>query len=231
MQGGSILIIVAMKKEANKLIRKIENIREENVLNYKVYSGIFNNHLVNIGISGVGEINSSSATTALVMKTNPSLILNYGVSGAHKKEINTLDIIIGTKILNINSMITNENEKRLVTFSEEKDETNYLENDNNMIEIAKKAFKSYEFGRVYQGIIGSGDVWNKDKKWINYLNKNYGTICEEMEGIGISTISHKENIPYFEFRVISNNELNSSFYDKKAETICQEQMQKLLESI
>lgn len=63
------------------------------------------------------------------------------------------------------------------------------------------------------GIIGSGDIWNKNEKRIEYINQKYGAVCEDMESISVYTASNMYNIPVVSIKGISNNEVLKEYYD------------------
>jgi adenosylhomocysteine nucleosidase len=67
---------------------------------------------------------------------------------------------------------------------------------------------------VHVGTLGSGDVWDKETDRILMLNKKYGTLCEDMESIGIYTVSNMFNIPVIGIRIVSNNEILEEEYDR-----------------
>ena len=63
------------------------------------------------------------------------------------------------------------------------------------------------------GVIGSGDIWNREADKILMLNREYGVLCEAMEGIAVYTVANNFKIPVIEIRVISNNEILNEKYD------------------
>lgn len=76
----------------------------------------------------------------------------------------------------------------------------------------------------FTGTIGSGDIWNKNKKKIEFINKKYDVICEDMECVSIYTVANLYEIPVISIKGISNNEVLDESYDygvrKKTSRIC-----------
>lgn len=78
--------------------------------------------------------------------------------------------------------------------------------------------------KFFIGSIGSGDIWNKNKKKIEFLNKKYGIICEEMECVSIYKVSNLYDIPVISIKGISNNEVLEEKYEshvrEKTSRVC-----------
>ena len=68
--------------------------------------------------------------------------------------------------------------------------------------------ENFIFGRI-----ASGDIWNKNKYRIKYINQKYGAICEDMECVAIYTVANIYKIPVISIKAISNNEILDEKYD------------------
>ena len=230
MTNNTILVVVAMKVEADVLLNKLNNYKEREISGIKFFETNINNKKIIILLSGVGLINVSNAITIGILEYQPTIIINYGIGGAMSKNIHTKDIIIATSISNINSYITKElkegegsnpNTWELLTFlSGEKDR--YIEYNSNkeLLELTKKI--NYTNGNTIYGKIGSGDVWNREVDRILYLNKKYNIIAEDMESIAIYTLCNKYNIPVLSIKIISDNSLIGEEYNREVGIYLQE---------
>lgn len=240
MKNRPIMIIAAMEDtELNilKRINKIENKTQMETCTF--YETTINNYPVVLCCRNIGCIQASNAVTIGIMKYNPIAIINEGLAGAHGKDIHKGDIVIGTEIININSIKTpklNEGEGidvlnwELVTFIKGQDDELKIEKaDKLLIECVKKIEKEYTEGEIVYGRIGSGDIWNNEADRIMHLNKKYNTLCEEMEGIAVYQISNQYHIPVIGIRVISNNEVLEEEYDVSTGEKVQHFVQKLVE--
>lgn len=223
MRKNPIVIMVSMKVEANFLIEKLENAKCESINKYNFYEGTINGYPVVICYCHVMSLNAGIATFVAIQKYHPIAIISQGTAGAHGKNIHKGDIVVGEKCINIVSCRTplkkegegsNSLEWDLVNFLDgEDDRLEYQSGDNHLIELAKKI--EYSGGNVYFGIIGSGDVWNREADRILWLNQNFGTLCEEMEGIAVYTVANDFDIPVLGIRIISDNEILGEPYDRK----------------
>ena len=234
------MIIAAMEDtELNilKEINKIENKIEMETCTF--YETSINNYPVVLCASNIGCIQASNAVTISILKYNPIAIINEGLAGAHGKDIHKGDIVIGTEVININSIKTPKLKEgegidvfnwELVTFIKGQDDELKIEKaDKLLIQCVKDIEKEYTKGKVIYGRIGSGDVWNNEADRIMHLNKKYNTLCEEMEGIAIYQIANRYHIPVIGIRVISNNEVLEEEYDVRIGEKLQYFVQKLLE--
>ena len=155
------------------------------------------------------------------------------------KNIHKKDIVIGEKCININSYWTpskaigegsNSLEWENVTFiAGEDDRAIFWEADKDLIELAKNV--NYEEGNIHTGVIGSGDIWNKELDRIIMLNNKFGVLCEEMEGIAVYTVSNNFNIPVIGIRVISDNEFLGEEFERNIGLYSQKFTYKLVEKI
>ena len=101
-----ILIHTAMRVECELLLNKLDNLVKKKIYNYDVYEGMYNNNNIIVLISGVGIINTSSSLSFAIDKYNPSYVINIGLIGGYDRYLNIGDIVIVSKVMNINSYKT-----------------------------------------------------------------------------------------------------------------------------
>ncbi len=232
MSRNPILIIGAMEVEVNFLLEQIENKKEIVIANYHFYEGTINSYPVVIVKSGVGVINAAAITALAIEKYNPICIISQGTAGGIGNNIHTRDIVIGKEVFNIMSAKTpikeiNEGSDSTkwdyITFvagGEDKKITQKA--SESLVSFFEKFGHNYKHGNVHIGTIGSGDIWNREKDRMIYLNKTHDVLCEEMEGISIYTIANNYNIPVVGLRIISDNEILNEPYDRNLGEECQQ---------
>ena len=76
-----------------------------------------------------------------------------------------------------------------------------------LVDIVEKSLSSNTKNKVYRGILGSGDVFNREYDRIVWINDTFHTLCEDMESIGTYSVCNKFKVPCIGIRIISNNEL------------------------
>lgn len=221
-----ILIQGAMQVEIEYLISQISNMQKDVIKGYEFYKGELDGYPVVISKTNVGEIEMSVATLLGIINYSPIAIIVQGTAGAHDLSLYKHDIVVGTSCININSFESSVKKKEkgsnaleweLKTFKSGIENDKLLENyaNSELVEISKKVQSKYTKGKVVFGVLGSGDCWNKEWDRIEWLNKNYNTLCEDMESISTYSICNKFNIPVLGIRVISDNErVEGQIYDR-----------------
>jgi adenosylhomocysteine nucleosidase len=238
MEKKPILIIGAMNTEINYLVSKIENCKIVEKNSYKFYEGTIKNYPVVLAKTNIGLVNASSCITLAIEKYNPLCIINEGTAGGITESRHKKDIIIGTEVFNINSYKTpykelgegtDSRDWELMTFTDGGvDEKVTIKSDEKLAEIAFSMKNEYEYGNVYKGIIGSGDVWNREKDKLKYLDEVHNVSCEDMESIAIYTVAKNYNLPVLAIKIMSDNELLGEEYEPKVALYCQEFVEKVI---
>ena len=154
------------------------------------------------------------------------MVINQGIAGAHRESIHTGDIIIGEKCCNINaySMPSKNKGEGSNPFEWEpnKRAKEIKSANSELVQKFQKFLKEQYAGKVYTGIIGSGDVFSREIDRIDWISNNFGNLCEDMESIGVYSVCNKFNVPCIGIRIISNNEITREELDKNQAIILQE---------
>lgn len=73
--------------------------------------------------------------------------------------------------------------------------------------MIEENLKLNDSNRIYRGILGSGNVFNKQIDRIDWINNIFKNYSEDMESIGTYLVCNRFNIPCIGIRIISNNEI------------------------
>ena len=84
-------IIIALDKEAEALLKKVENLEEITLLDKRAYKGKIYNKDVVIAISGIGKVNASLTTQHVIDAYSPDFILNFGTCGGMNDSVKVLN--------------------------------------------------------------------------------------------------------------------------------------------
>lgn len=201
-----------------------------------------------ISLTQMGIMNACIATQTAITIYAPDIVINQGTAGAHIRELNVGDIIIGETAVYINSTRTpargqgegsNALEWRpgnsssvllsadpsLVRFTLDFAEKYNIENEYAIGKISK----------ILPGRLGSGDLFSKETDRIDLLHTQLGEICEDMETIAVYNVCHRFSTPVIGIRIISNNEIAGNYDIDKQFEITQNKLQdfilKLVKSI
>lgn len=227
-----ILIQGAMESEIDYLITIINNKKETIIGEYKFYEGLINDYPVVVSKTKIGVINCSVASTLGITTYNPVLIINQGTAGSHSLDVHKFDIVLGNEVINITSFETsNSGEGQGINVDNWKlknfEDDLIVKCDGKLLEYVENFKDKYTMGKIHVGRIGSGDIWNKEIDRIKFLNKEYSTICEDMESISSYTVADRFNIPIIGIRIISNNEMLNEDYEPDSAVECQKFVYKI----
>ena len=70
-----------------------------------------------------------------------------------------------------------------------------------------------EDGNVYTGVVGSADIWNREKDKLKYLADKHNVSCEDMELVAVYAVAQNYNIPAVGIKIMSDNELLGEEYE------------------
>lgn len=214
LQRQPIIIQGAMDMEVEELLKIVDIEKEEDIKGFRFYIGKINEYPIIISQTQVGVINASMATLIAIQKYNPIAIINQGIAGSHVDYIHRNDIVIGEKSVNINSFITgiknkdegsNPFEWQFDTRSIE------IEGTKSLIEVAKN-MENVQFNLFY-GILGGGDIFNREVDRIKWIHEKKNTLCEDNESIAVYTICDRLNVKCIGVRTITNNEVTQKEED------------------
>ena len=87
-------IIIALPSEAKSLLNSIGEIKEIKLLDKTAYECSICNHKAVIAISGIGKVNASLATQAVIDRYSPKFILNFGTCGGVNDSVQALNYYV-----------------------------------------------------------------------------------------------------------------------------------------
>ncbi len=227
-----ILIGGAMDLETADMMGALEGAETQTINGYTFVSGKLDGYPVVIVKTQVGMVNAAASTVTGIMTFSPVAVINQGTAGGHDEALHKGDIVIGASTVNINTFKSEWADKgagidptKWVNFGTEVlsegeiKEVTSLSSDPALVEIAKSV--AYEKGALVEGVIGSGDVWNKELDRISLIHSQYNTSCEEMETYAVAQVCAYTQTPFLGIRILSNNELHQESFDPQTGSDCQ----------
>ena len=214
-------IIVATPEEMKELKSIMQEGQKIKIFDLDFYKGKINNKNYVLVKCGVGKVNAARTTQILIDNFEIESIINVGVAGGLKNNINIGDIVIGEKLVQHDFDIT--------AFGYEKgyiSETGrFFESDKSLIEKCKKV--KIENVEIILGTIASGDIFCTDIKMKEKIRTKFNSDCVEMEGASIAQTAYLCNIPFVVIRSISdipngNNQMDYDQFVEKAAKNCAE---------
>ena len=204
-------IIGAMDEEVNKLKEVLESTEVVTVAGMNFVKGLLEGKEVVIVRSGIGKVNAGMCTQILADKYNVDCIINTGIAGSLRNEINIGDIVLSKDAI--------EHDMDAVAFGYDRGviprmETSTFKGDEKLMGVAKAACEvACPDVNVHIGRVLTGDQFISDKAVKNDLISTYDGYCCEMEGAAIAHAAYLNEIPFLIIRAISDKADGSAQMD------------------
>ncbi len=224
-------VVVAMDAELRHFLDRIEIEREERdgpwLDRFARVAGV---PLVVIR-SGMGRVNAAAATERLINAHRPRAMLNFGCSGAHRRDVLQGDVVIGERsvhhaALHILPSGEEVHQGMHVEVAGEAFAPTHLPSDPDLVALARLAAETwipepwprslgwpeavpYREPKVHVGAVGSADVWTQAQVRLDALHALHGTLCEDMEAAAMAQVCTLHHVPFLTIKDISNNEFHA----------------------
>ena len=204
-------IIGAMDQEVNILKEKMEVKKIDKRASMEFYVGILNGKEVVIVKCGVGKVNAAVCTQILADCYQVEAVINTGVAGSLRAEINIGDIVVSTDAL--------QHDMDATGFGYEPAEIPLMgkktfEADASLRSLIAETCREVnpEIG-VFEGRVVSGDQFISDGDVKDRLVRMFAPYCTEMEGAAIAQAAYLNKVPFVILRAISDKADDSATMD------------------
>ena len=161
--------------------------------------------------SGIGKVNAAVCTQILVDEFGVDGVINTGIAGSLKAEINIGDIVLSTDVLHHDMDATGFGYPlgqipQMDAFS--------FQADEQMRKLAKEVCEEVNPEiRVFEGRVVSGDQFISSREEKDKIKENFDGCCTEMEGAAIAQTAYLNQIPFVIIRAISDKADDSATMD------------------
>lgn len=222
-----VLLQGAVHAETEGFVSALEGMERHEIAGYAYASGCIGGMPVVVARTGVGSIHAAASTALAIEAFKPALVLNQGLAGGHDRALHRGDIIVGEAVVPIGTYLTPWRgegggvdpfswEAHVFTSSAcpAAEDLDCLRGAPVLVDLVLNAVREH-MPRAFKGVIGSGDVWNREADWITHLHRRYQTACEEMETFAAAKVSRRAKTPFLAMRILSNHELHGEEYDRE----------------
>ena len=207
-------IIGAMEEEVRELIEDMTECEVQEKASMKFYKGQLYGKEAVVVQSGIGKVNAGICTQILADLFHVDAVINTGIAGSLKAEINIGDIVISTDAVQHDMDATGFGYKPGVI---PRMETSCFQADPTLVRAAKAACeKAVPEIQAFTGRIVSGDQFISDRAVKNRILAQFGGMCTEMEGAAIAQAAYLNKIPFVIIRAISDKADDSAVVDYPA---------------
>lgn len=199
---NKIGIIGAMDEEVLILKGQMQDVAVKTVASMEFYEGKLQEKDVVVVRCGIGKVNAAVCTQILVDLFGIDVVINTGVAGSLRNEIDIADIVLSTDTLQHDVDATGFGYPAGVI---PRMEQSIFKADERLITLAKEVCAEVvpEIG-VHTGRIVSGDQFISDSEKKTWLTENFDGYCTEMEGAAIAQTAYLNHIPFLIIRAISD---------------------------
>lgn len=204
-------IIGAMEEEVEALRAKLVNPQKMTKASMDFYSGTMHGMDVVIVRSGIGKVNAGICTQILADVYQVDAVMNTGIAGSLKAEIDIGDVVISTDTIQHDMDATGFGyEPGIIP----RMETSCFQADPKLVELAAVACReAVPEIHVFTGRVVSGDQFVSDKAVKDRIAAQFGGMCTEMEGAAIAQAAYLNRIPFVIIRAISDKADDSATVD------------------
>lgn len=204
-------IIGAMDEEINQLAEKMTDVEASEIAGMVFNKGKLNGKDVVVVRSGIGKVNAAICTQILAVIFHVDAVINTGIAGSLRNEINIGDVVLSTDTLQHDMDATGFGYKPGVI---PRMKTSVFEADEGLRRLAHEACRRAvpDIG-VHDGRVVSGDQFISDKAVKARLIELFDGYCTEMEGAAIAQTAYLNGIPFLIIRAISDKADNSATMD------------------
>lgn len=204
-------IIGAMDEEVSQLKAVMEEVTVASKASMDFYKGKMSGKDVVVVRSGIGKVNAGICTQILVDVYGVDAVINTGIAGSLKAEINIGDIVLCTDAL--------QHDVEAVAFGYPvgqipRMDTLSFKADEKLIDLAEECCKRVNPDiSTFRGRVVSGDQFIADQSKKDWLVETFAGYCTEMEGAAIGQAAYLNGVPFLVVRAISDKADNSAQMD------------------
>lgn len=208
---NTIGIIGAMDEEVSRLKDAMEGVSIVKKAGMEFYKGRLSGKQAVVVRSGIGKVNAGICTQILVDDYHVDAVINTGVAGSLRNEINIGDIVLSTDALYHDMDATGFGyDPGVIPRMEE----SIFKASEELRSVAKKvcAQVNPEIG-TFEGRVVSGDQFISDRDVKERITGQFGGYCTEMEGAAIAHTAWLNDVPFLIIRAISDKADHSATMD------------------
>ena len=198
-----------LEVEALKEQMDVKNIVEK--ASMKFYEGTLRGKDVVIVQCGIGKVNAGICVQILADLFQVDAVINTGVAGSLRAEINIGDIVVSTDACEHDmDVIALGYKQGIIPQMKE----SFFKADRQLVEAAIEVCREVNPDiNVYEGRVLSGDQFISGEEIKNKLIDLFDGFCTEMEGAAIAHAAFLNEIPYVVIRAISDKADGSAHMD------------------
>ena len=173
---------------------------EHDIVGYKFTEGKLYGKSVVVCCCGIGKVASASASSVMIAKFNPEIVINLGVAGG-AKPLNQGDIVVSEKVVqhDYNAVADGLELGQVHGF-----DSPYISCNQELADSLFSIAKSLDITAV-KGTVASGDEFVNSNQKSSWLATHFGANAFDMESGAIAQVCHITGKKFCSLRAISDN--------------------------
>ena len=204
-------IIGAMDEEVARIKEQLTDVQVETRAAMDFYRGKLGGKETVVVRSGIGKVNAAICTQILADVYQVSGVVNTGIAGSLKAEIDIGDIVLSSDALQHDMDATGFG---YAPGQVPRVDTLAFPADKGLIQLVKDCCGEVNPDiHTFVGRVVSGDQFISDKNKKEWLVNTFAGYCTEMEGAAIAQACYLNGIPFLIVRAISDKADDSASVD------------------
>ena len=193
--------IGAMQIELDGIRANMTDKRSVTVSGVEYVTGKLGKNEIVTAVCGVGKVFAAICTQTMILKFNPTLIINTGVAGGIADGLHIGDVVIADTVCQ-HDMDTSPIGDPVGLISGIN--RIYFETDKRASDALSASLAKFGINTV-RGNIATGDQFVSTGEKKSYLKESFSAAACEMEGGSIGHVCFVNNVPFAVLRSISDN--------------------------
>lgn len=204
-------IIGAMELEVATLKSKMQNVTITKKAGREYFEGVLNGVDVVVVQCGIGKVNAGICVQILADMFGVDAVINTGVAGSLRAEINIGDIVVSTDACEHDMDVSPLGyEPGIIPQMKE----SFFKADQKLVEESIAVCREVNPDiNVYEGRVLSGDQFISSGELKDRLISLFDGSCTEMEGAAIAHAAYLNNLAFVVIRAISDKADGSAHMD------------------
>lgn len=196
----TIGIIGAMDEEIAILQNKITEKEETTIAGCLFINGNLDGKQVVLLKSGIGKVNAAMATSILMERFAPNLVINTGSAGGFSSKLEVGDIVVSSEVVHHDVDVTAFDYQ----YGQVPGMPPTFKADATLINEAIAAVNELDVnGEV--GLIATGDSFMEDPQRVQAVREKFSDmIACEMEAAAVAQVCHNYHCPFVVIRALSD---------------------------
>ena len=207
----TIIVTAATERELSQLVREARATPAQGAGPRAVWEGALGNARLILAVTGIGKVNAAAATTSLIERFQPRLMINTGCGGAYAESgLRVGDLAVATsEVYGDEGVLTVDGWHSLELIgipAVERKGNRYANEFPLSLEAAEKAFQlAISLGlSIRRGKFITLSTCSGTSERGSELYRRFGGICENMEGAAVAHVALLYEVDCLEIRGISN---------------------------